>query len=552
MKFCTIALLFLGLSSCHLFDNKEKQMSSKEIGAYIDQGYKIYATKTDPNCFVKSMSYFDTALDLAIQNSDTFQLARAYFAKGSVYDAWNKDKDKTIEYFSKSIETIKPLTNNPKALVKKIYTMHVLAHAYDKKGDSNMTIQTIYRTLHEANQIHDTLQSGLEFMPQLALIATVVNNYHLADSILKHCCHKMVIQNSPHSYNYLDNYYLTKAKIDINYYGKKTSPYLDSFYEAYSRAKTPVDSFEMLEQIFPLYLKTGNKEMGYKSMKDFLTLDQKLNSISNLLEAQQNLNLIENKLRTSENESLKKTRWIYIISILALFLILAVGGYAYYKQTIEKKKLANSLRNNEKLRLDLEQQNQMNLLLNKEIHHRIKNNLQFINSLIDMQMSGSENKEVRDQLKNTQMRIKTISTYYDEMRQEYQIDLKVGLQHFIHAISQNFKGLNNYQWICNIEEIVIGPQFTIPLFVILNELITNTIKHGKINSDCTAYIDVSLRSNTLILSYRDTNEKTLKDIKLGLGSEIIELLVLQLKGTMTRNDNFEYHFEFPYTESTDI
>jgi two-component sensor histidine kinase len=525
-------------------------MSSEEIAAYIDQGYKIYGTKTDPLCFAKSMVYFDTALNLAIQNNDTIQIGRAYFGKGSVYDAWNKDKDKTIEYFAKSIQTIEPLKHHPQSIVKKLYTMHILAHAYEKKGDSTMAIRTIYQTLNEANQIHDTLQNKLEFIPQLALIATVVNNYHLADSILKYCCQKIVIANSSYSYHYLDNFYLTKAKIDINYLGKKTSEYLDSFYLAYTRAKTPVDSLEMLDQIFPLYLKTGNKEMGYKSMKDFLTLDKKLNSISNLLEAQQNLNLIENKLRASENDSLKKTRWIYVISILALFLAIGGSGFAYHKQALEKEKLANSLRINEKLRLDLEQQNQMNLLLNKEIHHRIKNNLQFIHSLLDMQMSNSANKEVQDQLKNAQLRIKSVSTSYDEMRKEDQINLKEGIQHFIHAISQNFKGFNNYQWICNIDDISINANFTIPLFVILNELITNTIKHGKSNSDSTAYIDISLKNDILSLRYKDTNEKpNTKDTIIGLGSEIIELLVLQLKGTMTKSANFDYEFTFPYNKS---
>lgn len=528
-------------------------MSSEEIAAYIDQGYKIYGTKTDPLCFAKSMVYFDTALDLAIQNNDTIQIGRAYFGKGSVYDAWNKDKDKTIEYFAKSIQTIEPLKHHPQSIVKKLYTMHILAHAYEKKGDSTMAIRTIYQTLNEANQIHDTLQNKLEFIPQLALIATVVNNYHLADSILKHCCQKIVIANSPYSYHYLDNFYLTKAKIDINYLGKMTSAYLDSFYLAYTHAKTPVDSLEMLDQIIPLYLKTGNKEMGYKSMKDFLTLDKKLNSISNLLEAQQNLNLIENKLRASENESLKKTRWIYVISIFALFSILGGSGYAYYRQALEKKKLTDSLLKNEKLRVGLEQKNQMNLLLNKEIHHRIKNNLQFINSLLDMQMSGSDNKEVRDQLKKAQLRIKSVSTIYDEMRKENQINLKLGIQQFIHAISQNFRGFNNYQWICNIQEIVIDPNYAIPLFVILNELITNTIKHGKTNTDSTAYIDISSKNDSIFLQYKDSNEKLkVSEIKLGLGAEIIELLVLQLNGKMSRNENFEYQFEFPYTKSGEL
>jgi two-component sensor histidine kinase len=553
VNYLKIISLVLCLNSCQLFDSNERKLSSEEIGGYIDKGYKIYATKSDPLCFTKSLAYFDTALDLAIQNKDTMQMARAYFGKGSVYDAWNKDRNKTIEYFTKSIQTIERVATHPKTIVKKIYTNHVLAHAYEKNGDSAMAVQTILRTLKEANEIHDTLQDKLEFIPQLALIATEVNNYHLADSILKHCCHKISIANNPGSYNYLDNFYLTKAKIDINYLGKKNSPFLDSFYLAYTRAKTPIDSLEMIEQIYRLYSKSENKEMEYKTMKDYLTLDKRLNSVNNLIEAQQNLNQIENKLRLSENESLKKTRWIYVISIFALFSILGGSGYAYYRQTLDKKRLTDSLLKNEKLRLGLEQKNQMNLLLNKEIHHRIKNNLQFINSLLDMQMSSSDNKEVRDQLKKAQLRIKSVSTIYDEMRKENQINLKIGIQQFIHAISQNFKGFNNYQWICNIQEIVIDPNYAIPLFVILNELITNTIKHGKTNTDSTAYIDISSKNDCIFLQYKDTNEKLkVSEIKLGLGAEIIELLVLQLNGKMSRNENFEYQFEYPYTKSGEL
>lgn len=525
----------------------EKDEAAKEVvWTYLEKGHEIYRSKNDANTFANSMLYFDTAVHLAEEINDTGLLGYAYFSKGSVYDAWNRDKDKTIEYFIKAYKTLDLLQTKEYAN-NKLYIHHLIAHAYEKKGDSTMAVQYILKNLQLINIEPDSIQRRAKYVPQLALIATMVHNYRLADDILRNNCNKITIKNDPNSYNYLDNSYLTRARIDIYGYKKKHSPYIDSFYQCYARTKTPVDSFEILEKIFPLYLAVENKEMGYKTMRDYIALHQKQNSVDILLHAQNQLNQTEINLRKSENENLKMTNWIYVISLISLASIIGGGSFFILRLMKEKKKLSESLLKNELLRDDLEKQNQTNLLLNKEIHHRIKNNLQFIHSIIDMQINHSQSMDVKKELEDTQFRIRSVSNSYDMMRKEVEINLRDGLNQFLNEILQNFKNHKSIQWICNIENIQLNAKYTIPIFVILNELITNTIKHCQANDLITAQIDINYSNEQLTLNYKDQN-KIIDSVKkeAGLGMEIIELLVLQLKGTMSRTDNYEYQIIFPY------
>lgn len=547
-NFVYILILFSLLSCRHSERNANSVDKKNQIKNLLKVGHDIYRTKNDAITFATSMMYFDSAIRIAQEINDPLLLGNAYFSKGSVYDAWNRDKDKTIYYFTKSYETFKPLKLDSFYTLKKIYIHHLIAHGYEKKGDSSNTIKYILGTLDLIKKVPDSHQYSYDFIPQLALIASFVQNYTLAEDILENSCRKITIKNNPETYNYLDYSYLTRARIDIYGHKKSSSPYLDSFYKAYTVAKTPIDSIEMLEKLYPMYLFINNQEMGYKTMRDYIALDRKLNSAEILLEAQDKLNHTEESLKNAETENLRKTNWLYIISLISLVLIL--GSVALYLNKIkkEKDKLSQLLMHNEELRLDLEKQNQTNLLLNKEIHHRIKNNLQFIHSLIDMQISHTKSNEVKKELEDTQFRIRSVSNSYDMMRKEVQINLKDGLNQFLNEFLQNFKNHKSIQWICNIESIELEAKYTIPIFVILNELITNTIKHSNNLSPITAIIDIFYSEETLTLNYKDQNvlSNHSESNKMGLGMEIIELLVLQLKGNLIRTDHYEYKITFPY------
>jgi len=493
------------------------------------------------------MSFFDSALQFSILANDSLEIGNCYFAKGAVYDAWNKEKEKTIEYFEKAYNTLAPLSLNYPA--RKIYIHHLIAHAYEKKGDSVNTVKTINKTLELIDNAPDSIKAECDFIVQLALIATKVNDYHLSQRIFDHYLHYIDVKNDPNSYNYLDNYYLGQARRDIHQKQMKTSPFLDSFYNAYTRAKTPVDSIEMLAEIYPMYERTNNLGMAFSTLKTYFLLYKRLENAEGLLHAQQSLYNTETALKNAETQNLKKTNLIYILSIVLLFSILGGGIFYTSRMLKEQEKVKESLEANRLLSEELHEKNQHNELLNKEIQHRIKNNLQLIYSLFDMNERHIESAEAKSIIREAKNRVNSISFIFEQMKvNSNYVQSKDFFKDFIHLVIRNFSQNSSINANITVDNFTIVQKQCAPISIILNELLTNSLKHSNHAKPLTINVEASLENEHILLSYWDTNDNKLPTIKLGMGLELIDLLVIQLKGTMKRNpeEYYRYKFSIPY------
>ncbi len=79
---------------------------------------------------------------IAEKINDSIMIAEAIFANGRVYDAWNKEPQKTIYFFTKAAEM---MSRQPAKYLRNMYAKHFTAHAYDKIKDS----VNAYRILEE-------------------------------------------------------------------------------------------------------------------------------------------------------------------------------------------------------------------------------------------------------------------------------------------------------------------------------------------------------------------------------------------------------------------
>lgn len=70
----------------------------------IDQGDSLYGLRNKMDEMGESLIYFDSALNLAKQTKDSLLIYRAYFFVGNVYNAWNKQPQKTISYYKTAFE----------------------------------------------------------------------------------------------------------------------------------------------------------------------------------------------------------------------------------------------------------------------------------------------------------------------------------------------------------------------------------------------------------------------------------------------------------------
>jgi len=121
-------------------------------------------------------------------------------------------------------------------------------------------------------------------------------------------------------------------------------------------------------------------------------------------------------------------------------------------------------------------------LLLKEIHHRVKNNLQIIISLLKLQSDYVKDKDITDILKDSQDRIKTMSLVHEKLYQSKDltnIDLNDYIKHLMIGLFRSY-GVdpNKITFHINIEILPLEIDMAIPCGLIINELVSNSLKHA--------------------------------------------------------------------------
>ena len=143
-----------------------------------------------------------------------------------------------------------------------------------------------------------------------------------------------------------------------------------------------------------------------------------------------------------------------------------------------------------------------------EVHHRVKNNMQVIISLLKLQSNTIKDPKIKDILKESQNRVYTMSAVHETLHRSEnlsEIDLKVYLSKVTNTVFQSYSTDNkNVKLNNNIEESIISLNQAYPLGLVINELISNSLKYA-FPEDKTGEITVSMKklSNQLELTVKD-------------------------------------------------
>ena len=182
----------------------------------------------------------------------------------------------------------------------------------------------------------------------------------------------------------------------------------------------------------------------------------------------------------------------------------------------------------------------MNSMLVREMHHRIKNNLQMVAMLLRLQLNGGHEVSVRDVLHQTINRIMSIAAVHEALSQEgfRLIDVKALIQQAAHVATQNMLRPDQHiQVLADGDAIRLSSQPATTLAIIANELIQNSLEHGF--GDATAgSVRVTLRDEParIVLSVRDDGAGLPADFEpdSSLGLQIVNALVSEdLRGEFT-------------------
>ncbi len=193
----------------------------------------------------------------------------------------------------------------------------------------------------------------------------------------------------------------------------------------------------------------------------------------------------------------------------------------------------------------------------KEIHHRVKNNLQVIASLLRLQSRGTD-EQVRSMFDESQNRVLSISLVHEMLYQAGDLArLEFGgyLQSLTSQLLKSWTGTADIELTVDAGAVQLGVDTAIPCGLIVNELVTNALKHAFLNRARGA-VRVRLEpapDEWLKLSVEDDGVGLPKGMARGrpgsLGLELVATLVRQLRGRMEIQHNggskFEIFFQTP-------
>lgn len=254
----------------------------------------------------------------------------------------------------------------------------------------------------------------------------------------------------------------------------------------------------------------------YHLLKDSMENLQRIGSIENLeakyqsdkKKAEIERLALEDKLSQSKisRQRLALGGGLLALSILALF--------SY--RLLQKNKIIDK------------QNNEKDILL-KEIHHRVKNNLQVISSLLGMQSRSLDDEKAKEALKEGRTRVHSMSLIHQELYNKDAlsgIDMSVYTPKLCKNLIETYGIESNIRLETNINPLTLDIETVIPIGLIINELITNALKYAFTNkAEGVIKVQLNESQNTLILSVKDNGagmpEHQSQNIEGGFGYTLI-------------------------------
>ncbi|MGD1910416.1 MAG: histidine kinase dimerization/phosphoacceptor domain -containing protein [Rivularia sp. (in: cyanobacteria)] len=193
-------------------------------------------------------------------------------------------------------------------------------------------------------------------------------------------------------------------------------------------------------------------------------------------------------------------------------------------------------------------------ILLKEIHHRVKNNLQIISSLLRLQSGYIKDKQALEIFLDSQNRVRAMALIHENLYQHNDL-AKIEFSDYIRKLKHNLircYQVNNININTKIEKICLNIDTAIPCGLIINELVSNSIKHAFKNGDKgEIYVEfIALEQSKYSLSVSDNGMGVPENIDLlkkqSLGLQLVWNLVEQLEGKIVYNSKFGTSFRITF------
>ncbi|MES2774410.1 MAG: histidine kinase dimerization/phosphoacceptor domain -containing protein [Bacteroidota bacterium] len=315
---------------------------------------------------------------------------------------------------------------------------------------------------------------------------------------------------------------------------------------------------DVYRTIAETYESRGNITDAFTYLKLEKALNDSLNHArQEKVKQYQNLSFEDEiRLLAVEKENLRLQGNLRTYALLAGIFVFFLIAFILYRNNRTRSKVNKKL---ETLNLELagknallDHRNEQNELLLKEIHHRVKNNLEVVSSLLALQSAQIDDPNTKEAMQEGQNRVQSIGIVHQKLYQGTNlgaIEMKDYFVNLSDSILDSFGAEKRVTIECAMDQLDVDIDTAVPLGLIVNELLTNTLKYafpsgqkGKVWIKLKRRVD-----GVLQLEVSDNGVGKSGTIHgTGFGGQLVSLLTQQLSGSVREEikDGTHIYFEF--------
>jgi len=500
---------------------KELQDFEKIATVQLNVGYVL----KNINKYNQAHQYYNLALENYSNLNNQTGIGNCYNNIGNLYKK-EGNLDSSKFYFFKSLKY-----RTKKDSIQKSYAYHNIANLYIQLNqldsalifiDKSIKIKYHFKNKYDINSDYVTIGEILSLKGDYKN-----SNYYL----------NIVLDTEESIITLIE----AERIISDNFYSQKDYINSSKHYHQYFKL---TDSLNQLHQSVDI----ENKLIEYELVRDSLENQQLL---------------LKKEITDVENQNLKlqtkfsQTKFKYTLTILGIIILTGILLFISFRRRLkeEKQHKAKLELQNEELKRTLISNEEKEVLL-KEIHHRVKNNLQIINSLIRLQSHYMTPNNYLTKLNETENRIRSMALVHEKLYQSNELselNLNTYIKELVKNIYESYETGVPIDFKYEIKELKFSIDILIPIGLIINEAVSNSLKYAFQGKDSgqiyIKFCDKCFEKNTVLIIKDNGIGADLQFEELSsdsLGLELIESLTDQLDGefVLDTNNGFSYFFAF--------
>ncbi len=465
-----------------LFNDGERVINNKNIAESF-----IVIDEWD-----KANLYAKKALEISRRKNYSTYKAHILVQMGRILEHQNQ-VDTALVYFNQALD----IYRQKKLTVSQISTLRAIGILYFSRQEMEPALLNLRRALVLA----DSIQEPSEQMHLSYKLSKIFINLNQLDRAFELAQRSLKLAIRSRNKPVQRAIYLALSEI----YEKKYNSTQALFYQ--KKAAQVRDSILTDQQRRTLY----EMEIKYQSHKK----EEKIKQLD-----------LQNAISKIELDAKKKQNNFLLAGLLFLLLSLGIIS-ALYKKISGQKKVINSA---------LEQKE----ALLREIHHRVKNNLQVISSLLSIQSRQINDPTAVEAIQESRNRVRSMALIHQNLYQEEDligVDLPKYIKNLADTLVHTYQLDRNLNITTDVDDIHLDVDTIIPLGLILNELISNALKYAFENVPYPQMrIMLKENNNILQLSVQDNGIGLPKNFDVdqsnGMGFKLIRTFLKKLKGKL--------------------